>query len=54
MTPKDSGGTIVACDVVEYFYDLTQNTYGRLSAVQWGSKELDAQSNALCAKGHSD
>ncbi|MBY0507381.1 MAG: hypothetical protein K2X03_25930 [Bryobacteraceae bacterium] len=41
MTPKDSSGTVVTCDIVEYFYDLTINTYGRLSAMQWGSKDLD-------------
>ena len=39
--------------MVEYFYDLTQNTWGRLSAVQWGSKALnpDAPFGPLCAKG---
>ncbi|MBY0506126.1 MAG: hypothetical protein K2X03_19575 [Bryobacteraceae bacterium] len=51
MTPKDSGGTAVTCDVVEYFYDLTQSTYGRLSATQWGSKDLDFSNSPICAKG---
>ena len=59
ITPREAivlpatEGKIVACDVVEYFYDLTQNTWGRLSAVQWGSKALntDFPFGPLCAKG---
>ena len=27
-TPKNSGGTVVACDVYTYTYDTTANTYG--------------------------
>ena len=46
-------GDIEACNVVEYFYDLTANTYGRLSAVQYGSKDNDSNwpFAALCPKG---
>ncbi len=52
MTPKDAGGNVQPCEVVEYFYDLAANSYGRLSAVQYGSKELNAQQNGpLCPKG---
>jgi RHS repeat-associated protein len=44
-------GEIEVCNVIEYFYDLGTNTYGRLAAVQYGSKDLNGSGQIQCPKG---
>ena len=44
-------GEIEVCNVVEYFYDGSSNTYGRLAAVQYGSKDLNGSGQIQCPKG---
>ncbi len=51
ITPKDPSGNILPCEVTEYFYDLSANTYGRLAAVQYGSKDLSGGGAILCPNG---
>ncbi len=46
VTPKNSSGTVVACDVYNYLYDLSPNTYGRLAAIEWGNSDT-----AICSQG---
>ncbi|MBY0505368.1 MAG: hypothetical protein K2X03_15750 [Bryobacteraceae bacterium] len=46
VTPKDSGGNPVACDIYNYLYDLSPNTYGRLAAIEWGNSDT-----TVCANG---
>lgn len=46
ITPKNSGGTVQTCDVYNYVYDQSSNTYGRLAYIEWGNSNT-----ATCAKG---